>query len=162
MLKELEPLVSQYARSRETLLKCLAGLSEEQLDMCLTERDWSIHDTLVHMATNEALMTRLLQDIANGTQAALPADFDNQKFNDESVAAGRGKRIEQLRADLDASYKDLIAVLETITPEKLTRRGTHPAAGDADVKEFFLAMYAHHEVHCRDVVEQARRLRKNG
>lgn len=162
MLKELEPLVSQYARSRETLLKCLAGLSEKQLDMCLTERDWSIHDTLVHMATNEALMARLLQDIANGTQAALPADFDNQKFNDESVAAGRGKRIEQLRADLDASYKDLIAVLETITPEKLTRRGTHPAAGDADVKEFFLAMYAHHEVHCRDVVEQARRLRKNG
>jgi hypothetical protein len=107
------------------------------------------------------LMIQLLKDIANGTNTALAATFDNQKFNDEQVALGRTKSIEQLRADLDESYRQLIGVLETITPEKLTRRGTHPAVGDADVKEFFLAMYAHHEVHTRDVVEQARRLKRD-
>jgi hypothetical protein len=161
MLKDLEPLVSQYARSRQVLFNAISGLDDTQLDVCLPGRDWSIKDTLVHMAANEKLMTKLLRDIADGTVTALPADFDNQRFNEETVAAGRGKSIDQLRADLNESYRSMIGVLETITPEDLARRGTHPAAGETDVKEFFLAMYAHHEVHCRDVVEQARALKKS-
>lgn len=160
MLKELDPLVSQYARSRDVLFKALAGLSDTQLDECMPAREWSIKDTLIHIAANEKLMSKLLCDIASGTTTALPPDFDNQTFNDETVAAGRSKSIEQLRGDLDESYKTVIGALETITPETIHRRGTHPAAGDANVKEFFLAMYAHHEVHCRDVVEQSRRLKK--
>lgn len=160
MLRELEPLVAQYARSRATLYKCLDGLTEEQDLELLPERAWSIKDTLIHLATNEALMTDLLRDIADGDAASLPDDFDNQKFNDEAVAVGRAKSVAELRAELDASYKNVIAVLETMTPEMLKRHGTHPAAGDSDVKQFFLAMYAHHEMHCRDVVEQARRLKK--
>lgn len=161
MLKELEPLIAQYARSREVLHRAVEGLSPEQYVELLPGRDWSIKDTISHIIANEKLMTKLLRDIAQGTTTALPADFDNQRFNDETVAAGRKKSIEQLHADLDASYANLISVLETITPEMLVRRGTHPAAGDANVKEFLLAMYAHHEVHCRDIVEQARRLKKS-
>lgn len=160
MLRDLEPLVSQYARSRELLLKTVAGLDAEQLDECFPERDWSIKDTLVHVAANEKLMTKLLGDIAQGTNTAMPADFDNQRFNEESVAAGRSKSMEQILAGLDESYRNMISVLETVTPETIHRRGIHPAAGEANVKEFFLAMYAHHEVHCRDVIEQARRLKK--
>lgn len=160
MLRDLEPLVSQYARSREVLLKTIGGLNDEQLDECFPERDWSIKDTMVHIAANEKLMTKLLADIAAGTNNVLPADFDNQRFNEESVAAGRAKSRAQIIAALDQSYRDMIAVLETVTPESLVRRGTHPAVGEADVKEFFLAMYAHHEVHCRDIIEQARRVKK--
>ncbi|MBI4674217.1 MAG: DinB family protein [Chloroflexi bacterium] len=161
MLRELEPLVAQYARSRETLLSCVARLNATQVKELLPGRDWSVQDTLSHIATNEGLMRELLRDVALGTNTALPDDFDNQRFNDEQVAAGRSKSIEQLRAELEASYAQLVALLESFTPEMLNRRGTHPAAGDTNVKEFFLAMYAHHEVHCRDVVEQVRRLLKN-
>ncbi|MCC7162641.1 MAG: DinB family protein [Anaerolineae bacterium] len=161
MLKELEPLIAQYARSRQVLFDCIAGLNDAQLDECFPGRDWSIKDTCIHLATNEALMTNLLREIANGGPSSLPADFDNQKFNDDTVAAGHTKNMKELHADLDTSYRNLIAVLESVTPEQLTRVGTHPAAGHTTVKEFFLAMYAHHEMHCRDVVEQSRRLKKS-
>lgn len=160
MLRELEGLVAQYARSRETLFKSIQALTDAQLKVPMPGRDWSIQDTLVHIAANEALMTRLLSDIVHGTTNALPSDFDNQKFNEASVAAGRAKTVQQVRADLDASYAKLIAVLETITPETIDRRGVHPASGDSNAKEFLLGMYAHHEVHTRDVVKQARRLKK--
>lgn len=160
MLRDLEPLVAQYARSRAVLFKSVEGLTAEQADECFPERDWSIKDTMIHIAANEKLMVKLMRDIVNGTTNALPADFDNQKYNEETVAAGRNKSMEQIYADLDESYGQLIGVLETVTPETLHRHGAHPAAGDTDVKEFFLAMYAHHEMHCRDVVEQARRVRK--
>ncbi len=161
MLKELEPLVSQYARSRETLYKSLDQLSAAQDQELLPHRAWSVKDTLIHIATNEVLMTRVLQHIADADTFALPAEFDNQHFNDEQVALGRAKSVAQLRAELDTSYKNLIAELETLTPAKLTRRGTHPITGEMDVKEFFVTMYSHHETHCRDVVKQARRLKKN-
>ena len=160
MLKELEPLVSQYARSRQVLFSTIEALTDEQLDECFPERDWSIKDTMSHVAANEKLMTKLLRDIAKGTTNALPADFDNQKFNDETVAAGRAKSREQLIAGLNESYQSMIGVLETITEDEIHRRGVHPAAGEVDAKEFFLAMYAHHEVHCRDIVEQSRRVKK--
>lgn len=161
MLKELESLLAQYARSRETLIKAVAFLNDTQLQVLFPDRSWSIHDTLAHLATNEALMLDLLEAIAEGTQSALPADFDNQHFNDEQVARRKAETTPALLADLEANYARLVAFLETLTPEKLNRRGIHPAAGDANVKEFFLAMYAHHEIHCRDVVEQARRCKKD-
>ncbi len=160
MIKDLELLVAQYARSRDTLFHSIEGLNDAQLKELLPDRDWSVDDTLVHIATNEGRMTELLQAIAQGTSSALPADFDNERFNRESVAVGRKKSAEQLRSDLYASYGYLVIVLETITPEQMLRHGTHPAAGDTNVKEFFLAMYAHHEMHCRDVVEQSRRLKR--
>ncbi len=159
MLKELEPLAAQYKRSRETLLKALDSLDATQLEECLPGRDWSVKDTIIHIATNERLMTNLLKEIAEGTHTTLPEDFDNQHFNDEQVALGQNKSIAQLRADLDFSFYNLMSVLDEFTPEELEHRGVHPAAGDANIKEFLLAMYAHHEVHTRDVIEQARRLR---
>lgn len=160
MLKELDPLLSQYARSRETLFHCLDRLNEDETRELLPGRDWSVHDTLVHLVTNETLMLDLLCDIVKGTRFELPADFDNQRFNEQQVALGRAKTLAELRAELDANYARMIQLLEQVTPETLHRRGAHPAAGDTDVKEFFLAMYAHHEMHCRDVVEQTRRLKK--
>ncbi len=160
MLKELEPLIAQYARSRETMFKSLALLDEAQVRELLPGREWSVQDTLAHLATNQDLMTDLLSEIISGSRRALADDFDNQRFNDDQVARGRAKSVQALRADLDSGYARLIAVLETVTAETIHRRGTHPAVGDADVKEFFLGMYAHHEMHCRDVVEQARRLKK--
>jgi hypothetical protein len=160
MLKELEPLAAQFTRSRENVYASLARLNDAQMLELLPGRDWSIQDTLAHLASNQELMVELLGDIVAGTRGTLPDDFDNQRFNDEHVAQGRGKSSAQVRAALDASYARLNALLETIPAAALTRRGTHPAAGDADVKEFLLAMYAHHEMHCRDVVEQTRRLTK--
>lgn len=160
MLKELEPLTAQFTRSRENLYASLARLNEAQMQEVLPGRDWSIQDTLVHLASNQELMVELLGDIVAGSRGTLPDDFDNQQFNDDQVTRGRAESIVEVRSALDASYARLNALLETIPAEALTRRGTHPAVGDADVKEFLLAMYAHHEMHCRDVVEQARRLTK--
>lgn len=160
MLRELEPLAAQFTRSRENIDTSLARLTEAQTLELLPGRDWSIKDTLAHLASNQDLMVELLGDILAGTRGTLPDDFDNQHFNDMQVARGRAETLIQVRDELDASYARLTALLETMTPEVLMRRGVHPAAGDADVKEFLLAMYAHHEMHCRDVVEQTRRLTK--
>lgn len=154
--------MAQYARSRETLLKSREGLGDAQLNDCLPGRTWSIKDTLVHVVTNEELMTTLLRDIATGTKGQLPADFDNERFNREQVELGRSWSVAEIEQRLAESFERLKDVLASMTPEMLERRGTHPAAGDSNVKEFLLAMYAHHEVHCRDVVTQARRLRKMG
>lgn len=160
MLKELEPMVSQFARSRATLYDAIDGLAPEQLDVCLPDRTWSIQDTMAHIASNEVLMTRLLESIALGTATTLPADFDNEKFNQQEVEKARGKTVQELRKHLDESFEQLIAFLGTVTPDQLDRRGVHPAAGDASFKEFLLAMYAHEEVHCRDIIQQARALKR--
>lgn len=153
-------MVSQFARSRGTMYDAIDGLAPQQLDECLPDRTWSIKDTMAHIASNQDLMTHLLETIALGTATSLAADFDNEKFNQEQVELARAKSVDELRRDLDNRFENLIAFLGTVMPDQLERRGVHPAAGDANFKEFLLAMYAHEEVHNRDIIQQARALRK--
>lgn len=161
MLKELEPLAAQYARSRATMLRAVHELEPEQLDDCLPGRTWSVRDTMVHLLTNEQLMLSLLRDIADGGATSLPPDFDNQKFNEEQVALASKKHAPQIEKELEASYQELMAFLESLTSDQLNLRGVHPAVGDSYLKDFFVAMYAHHEVHVRDIVDQCRRLKRS-
>jgi hypothetical protein len=105
-------------------------------------------------------MTDLVVAIASGTARSLPEDFDNQRFNDEQVALAQMKTVEQLMQELEDSYAHLIRVLETLKQEQLEVRGVHPATGDTTLKEFLLVTYAHEETHTREIIDQARRLRK--
>ncbi len=103
-------------------------------------------------------MTDVLKSIATGSASPLPPDFDNDRFNAETVAQAKGETVEQLRDDLVASRRKLFNVLDALTPEQLERYGTHPLQGSLTVKEFLAVMYAHETVHVREIVEHARHL----
>lgn len=159
MIKDLEALVSRLKRSRLQLYGSIANLNEAQMNVPIPGGEWSIKDHLAHLAANEALMTELAECIATGQSTRLGADFDNDKFNAESVAARRGKSTNEIMDELAASREKLNAFLESVTPEQLSKRGEHPLAGWLTIKEFLVVINAHELTHAREIEDHARRLR---
>jgi hypothetical protein len=105
-------------------------------------------------------MTDLLRCIATGAPSPLPADFDPQAYDREGVEKSRNKTFAEVWHDLDASGEQLFALLESLMPEQLERRGEHPLQGMLTVKEFLVIMYSHEITHVRGIMRQARRLRR--
>ena len=159
MIKELEPIAGALATSYQQLLRAIEGLSEQELRVPFPGRDWSSHDTLAHLAANEALMIDLAEDIVRGARSNLPADFDNDRFNAESVAARRDKPTAEIRQEIDRNQQELFELLSRAEPAQLERRGTHPLQGELTLREFLPVMYSHRVTHTRDIVEQAQRMK---
>ena len=161
IIKELEPIADALAMSHEQLRRAIDGLSEEELLVPFPGRDWSIHDALAHLAANEVLMTELAEDIARGTRTKLPDDFDNDRFNAESVAARRDKPTREILEEIDRNEQGLFKFLSRVDSEQLERRGTHPLQGELTLRELLTVMYVHRVTHTTEMVEQARRLKRN-
>jgi hypothetical protein len=157
VIKLLQAIAEQLASSYEQLLRAIDGVSEDVLRVPYPGRDWSIKDTLAHLAANEALMTELAEGIATGTKPQLPDDFDNERFNAESVAARRNKSTREVLEELDRTQHELFEFLSQVKPDQLRRRGTHPLQGELNLREFLAVMYAHRVTHTREIVEQVRR-----
>ena len=153
-------MADQLDMAHEDLLQAIDGLDPEQIVMPFPGRDWSIKDTLAHIASNESLMTEVLQSIANGATTCLQPDFDNDRFNAEQVALSKGKSIDQLEGELEASRQKLFKVLEALRAEQVQKIGLHPLQGRVSVKEFLVVMYAHTVSHLREIREQVWRLRR--
>ncbi len=159
MIKELEPIADALVTSHQQLLQAIEGLTEDDLRVPFPGRDWSIHDTLEHLAANEALMTELAVAITEGQRTNLPEDFDNDRFNAETHAARRDKPMPEIRQEIDRNQRRLSEFLSRVKPEQLERRGTHPLQGELNLREFLPVIYSHRVTHTRDIVEQTRRLR---
>ena len=159
-IKDLQPIADALATSHQQLLRAIDGLSEQELRVPFPGRDWSIHDTLAHLAANEALMKHLAEDIVRGTPTNLPHDFDNDRFNAESVAARRNEPTQEIRQEIDHNQQGLLEFLSQVEPAQLERRGTHPLQGELTLREFLPVIYSHRVMHTRDIVEQVRRMRR--
>ncbi len=159
MLKELDPLVDQLQMVRRNLWEAVEKLSIEQLVQKMAGGEWSIKDALAHLAANEALMTDILESIANGTEP--PASgYDTDPINAEQVAKAEDKTVAQVWQDLDESRRRLMMFLQTLTPEQIEWRGSHPLQGMLNVREFLVLIYSHEATHGREIIEWARRLQK--
>ncbi len=159
IIKDLQPIAGALATSHQQLLRAIDGLSEQELRVPFPGRDWSIHDTLAHLAANEALMLELAKDIVRGTRTDLPDDFDNDRFNAESVAARRDTPTSEIRQEIDRNQQGLFEFLSQVEPAQLEQRGIHPLLGELTLREFLPVMYSHRVTHTRDIVEQVRRMK---
>ena len=160
MIKELEPIAGALVTSYQQLLRAIEGLSEQELRVPFPGRDWSSHDTLAHLAANEELMTDLAYGIATGESTTLGEDFDNDKYNAESVAQRRNKSTNEVLDEMHNSREHLETLLEKVTPDQLTRHGEHPLQGWLTLKEFLVVMLAHEVTHGREIEAQVRRIKQ--
>ena len=159
MLKELDPLVDQLQMVRRNLWEAVEKLSIEQLVQKMPGGEWSIKDALAHLSANEALMSDVLESIANGTEP--PASgYDTDSINAEQVAEAESKTVAQVWQDLDESRRQLSIFLQRLTPEQIERRGSHPVQGMLNVREFLVLIYSHEATHGREIIEWTRRLKK--
>jgi uncharacterized damage-inducible protein DinB len=154
MLKELETMASKLSETRAMLSRALDRLTEEQATKIMINPEWSVKDEVAHLVSSERGMTGMAKRFATNENPQLPKDYNNDVYNARQVAKRKAMSFAEVRAELDASRKDLLAFLETVTPQQLDYPGEHPLKGQITLKELLVVIYSHETAHCKEISEK--------
>lgn len=153
MSSRVEAIQSRLQKGLEKTLAILNSLHPAQWETVLYETPypWTVRDLLAHFVSSEEGLLRLAQDIAAGGPGA-PEGFDYDAYNEMEYHRLAGVPPEQLLADLVAARQRTLEWVATLTDEDLDRTGRHPALGEVNLETFLNAMYGHHLMHMRDLM----------
>jgi uncharacterized damage-inducible protein DinB len=149
---QYEHAVEILRRTPATLAVLLRGLPEAWTTSTEGPSTWSAYDIVGHLLhadeTDWIARTRLI--LAHGEQR--PFDSLNRTAMFETY---QGLSLDQLLAAFEQARANNLATLSAlrITPEQLTRTGTHPALGTVTLSQLLATWVVHDLNHIGQIVE---------
>lgn len=147
MLPELQPLVQELAENRRILDANLGRLRAEEMNLSPREGEYSPRQVLAHLAGAERGMTRLMALMAKGEHPRLKPDYNNDYYNLRQQEKRAQMSVPQLRAELEETRADLLALMESLRAQDLDEQGEHPAVGETSVLGVLRTLQAHERDH---------------
>lgn len=160
MIKELEPIANKLAEERGILTRMLDSLTEEIALRVMVTPEWSVKDVLAHLAGAERGMAGLAKRMLRGEDPQLPPGYNNDEYNARQVTKRKALSLSELRAELEATRAELMALLESITSKQLELCGQHPLEGEVSLKELLVIIYSHETTHCSEITTKLRENKK--
>ena len=136
----LDRLITQHL----SLSTIIGGLGDEKISSHPIPDKWSIKENIAHLARYQLVFTERLNKILTTDGPAFEA---YQAEKDIEFEKWLRKGSAQLRQEITADRKTLIARLTTLSEKELQRVGIHSKFGKLTIlewTEFFLLHEAHH------------------
>jgi uncharacterized damage-inducible protein DinB len=147
MLPELEPIADDLRRNREALWTTVDALSDAEMKLEPGAGQYAGRQVLAHLAGAERGMTRLMEQMAAGAQPKLRPDYNNDYFNARQQEKRAQMSVAELRAELEGTRRDLLAFMERLRPEDLSKGGEHPIDGVSTVLGVLQILRTHERDH---------------
>lgn len=123
-------ILNQIRAAHEPLVALLAPLDEARMTESGVNGEWSVKDVLAHVTWWEQHLLRRLRtghddlDVA-GADPATATD----RTNAEVFAANRDRPLAGVRADFEASYREVLATIEAMPDDELAPDEVYEAIG---------------------------------
>lgn len=126
-------LLRRSQEEHAALEALLAPLSEEeQTRPDVTEEGWSVKDHLAHLTWWEQRVIRVLAG-APDPIAAIPGKIEGEDaVNAYVFAANRARSLAEVRGAFDASYQEMLRLIENVPDDMLARRYEWISSNAAD------------------------------
>ena len=111
---------------------------------------WTVRDLVTHLATVEAGFVPTLRRMAAG-QGGVPADFDPNRWNAGQLRRRGEVAPDQLRSELEASHRDMLALLDDIDDAALDHRGQLSSGVQGSTEDNFRLVASHKRDHTADI-----------
>ena len=158
-----QDLMAQTITAWNTLVEYVNGLTAEQWSGRRDAAGWSVKDHVSHVtrwdrAVIAALRNQVpMQETLGISEAAWSAgSFD--PMNEEIRHLADAEGVEQVKADRDATWMDLVALMDELTEEQLAQSGAQAglAVGTGPLVEPVLEVLsdylgAHYAEHLQDI-----------
>ncbi len=122
----------------------IAQAAAEVITKKPTPEKWSVHDQLAHLTRYQQILfdrlTRMLTEDNPAFERYVAED-------DRAFPQWQNKGMEELIYHLKSERQELVAFVNTLTDEQLSRTGMHPKFGKLNIidwLEFFVLHEAHH------------------
>jgi uncharacterized protein (TIGR03083 family) len=132
------------------LLAALDRVAPDQWTLPSPNEGWTIRDLLVHLTSSETAFILTLRRMATG-RGGVPADFDPNRWNAGQLRRRAEQTPEQLRAELERSYAELLGELDTLDDAALDHRGNLSTGVEGTTEDNFRLVATHKRAHTADI-----------
>lgn len=114
-------LCSRFESAWQDWNEALAGLDDDEIESSSIYRQWTLKDIMGHVYSYMSLYARHLASYQKRKRLASPRAPSYGYFNRREAARLKKAPVRQLRAGLNAAYRDFMARLATLTEEDFKR-----------------------------------------
>ena len=137
-------------QAQQALLDVLDRVGADDWSRASPNEGWTVRDLLTHLATAEAGFVPTLRRMAAG-QGGVPADFDPNRWNAGQLRRRGEVAPDQLRSELEASHREMLALLDDLDDAALDHRGRLSSGVDGSTEDNFRLVASHKRGHTDDI-----------
>lgn len=117
-----DDLARRGREAHQQLDALLAPLSDEQLTQPGATGDWSVKDHLAHLTWWGRRVITVLSGGADPIDAMPGGEKTEDEINANVYMANRDRSVADVRADFEATHRDMQRLIETLPDETLAKR----------------------------------------
>lgn len=151
-----EQLLTIIQEAHNKLMRTISGVGNEKVEEPLFDGERSIKDIMAHVTAWERLLLSLLPQVNSG-QKQLPVEDDGEfegtdAFNDRVFAENRDRPYEEITAEFDSTYNEVLSVIKSMPEDRLLGPDS-PIWWDEDPTWKFIAVntYDHYTGHAAQI-----------
>jgi uncharacterized protein (TIGR03083 family) len=137
-------------QAQSELLGVLDNVGLDQWTRPSPNEGWTIRDLLVHLTSSETAFILTLRRMATG-RGGVPADFDPNRWNAGQLRRRAEQTPEQLRAELERSFGEMLKELGALDDAALDRRGYLSTGVEGTTEDNFRLVAFHKGAHTDDI-----------
>jgi uncharacterized protein (TIGR03083 family) len=153
-----ETLLQEIRVERRRLETNLARLSDEEMLRPGICEFWTAKDLLAHLLDWEQRFLGWYAAGRRGETPELPAPGltwgQLDELNRQVYEAHRDRPLDEVRAQFAASYAELLAAVESMSPEEIIEPGHYAWTGGGELGHFIAANSSHHYRWAKDELRQ--------
>jgi uncharacterized damage-inducible protein DinB len=146
-----EGTFAKLARSRQSLLEAIEGLSEEEMSQVPLEGVWTAKDIIGHITSWEETLLAPLKEYAEGAPFVTEQVKDYLAWNDEQAALKREIPLEAILDQAASVRAGMVSAAEKLSEERWTARIPYPWGGKGSPKRALEGLAEHEMEHVRAI-----------
>jgi uncharacterized protein (TIGR03083 family) len=149
-LERRSALRQELEQAQRELLEVLDGVGNDEWFYPSPNEGWTVRDLLTHLTTSETGFVPTLRRMAAG-QGGVPTDFDPNRWNAGQLRQRGEVKPDELRAELEGSFAEMLTVLETLDDAALDQRGYLSSGVEGSTEDNFRLVASHKRSHTGDI-----------
>ena len=148
----ISDIVARLERSRRSLMEAIAGLDEEGFRARAQHGGWTAAETLSHLLSTERIILERAQ--AALTQEGYRVISQTEDERQEGARLAQRMPVPQIVHGLLAQRRDVVTLLEPLSPRQLSRPYRQESRGELTVGWLFQHIAEHEEEHAEQIRAQ--------
>lgn len=142
-----DDLIEKLQAERQGLLQEVQKLTEETASQRPKEGEWSPKEQLLHLIALEKLWLGWALQVRDQPGC----EVGPVQPNPPSYPQANSRTLADIVAELEATRRDSMAAIDTVTEADLAKKGTHRSFGEMSVLQLLRALYRHDRMHAEQI-----------
>jgi uncharacterized protein (TIGR03083 family) len=161
-MKDRQELLADLASARAELLSAIEGLSEQEMVRPGVVGEWSVKDTLAHIAAWDEEFRAVIHAFVTQEDPVFGYTISGKrgfaKWNARQVEKRRDLSVAQILAELEEARQELVELVQGLTEEQLNRQAVPPWRSPKTVRRNLQILDEHDREHAGQIIAWRKQL----